>query len=155
LVSVRKSYLDLVIARLNPENKFGFGFTDVQSKIVYDVNAANQFQFALAAGRSRLDQQATQLDVDDVKDGRNATTLAVASWRYLPSPHFSLTQRTAVSTNGYGNISRDGVELARGRAREALYRADWSYAPSARVVVEGGGEARWSTAAKTDVGLEF
>ena len=78
LVSARKSYLDLVIARLGSEFDFAFGFTDVQSKLVYDVNPAHQFQFSLAAGRSRLDQPADQLDLGDVQDGRNASALGVA-----------------------------------------------------------------------------
>jgi hypothetical protein len=155
LVSARKSYLDLVIARLNSDVDFAFGFTDVQTKLVYDLNPKHQFQFSLAAGRSRLDQPAEQLDMSDVQDGRNATTLSVASWRYLPSARFTLTQRAAVLTNGYRNINRDGVELARGSAGDALYRADLSLSPNARVTVEGGGEARWSTSAKRDQGLAF
>lgn len=155
LVSARKSYLDLVIARLNSDIDFAFGFTDVQSKLAYDVNPTNQVQFSLAAGRSRLDQRPDQIDRDDVKDGRNASALGVASWRYLPSGHFTLTQRMAVIGNGYRNVNRDAVELAQGSSRDALYRADWSFAPNARVIVEGGGEARWSTAAKRDQGLAF
>ena len=155
LMSARKSYLDLVIARLGSDVDFAFGFTDVQSKLVYDVNPANQFQFSFVAGRSRLDQPADQLDMGDVQDGRNASVLGVASWRYLPSARFTLTQRMAVIDNGYSNINRDGVELARGSAQDALYRADWSYAPNARLIFEGGGEARWSAEAKRDQGLAF
>jgi hypothetical protein len=119
------------------------------------VNPANQFQFSIAAGRSRLDQRPDQLDVDDVQDGRNASVLGVASWRYLPSVRFTLTQRAAILSNGYRNINRDAVELARGSARDALYRADWSFAPNSRFVAEGGGEARWSMAARRDQGLAF
>ena len=98
-MSARKSYLDLVIARLGSEFDFAFGFTDAQSKLVYDVNPAHQFQFSFAAGRSRLDQPADQLDLGDVQDGRNASVLGVASWRYLPSARFTLTQRMAVVGN--------------------------------------------------------
>ena len=155
LVSARKSYLDLVIARLDAENDFAFGFTDVQSKLVYDVTPAHQFQFSFAAGRSRLDQPADQLDQGDVQDGRNASALGVASWRYLPSARFTLTQRVAVVGNTYRNLNRDGVELARGHSGDALYRADWAYVPNARLAIEGGGEARWLQAAKRDQGLAF
>ncbi len=155
LVSARKSYLDLVIARLGSEFDFAFGFTDVQSKLVYDVNPAHQFQFSLAAGRSRLDQPADQLDLGDVQDGRNASALGVAAWRYLPSARFTLTQRLAVVGNTYRNLNRVGVELARGSARDVLYRADWAYMPNARLAIEGGGEARSLQAAKRDQGLAF
>ena len=153
LVSARKSYLDLVIARLDSD--FAFGFTDVQSKVVYDVNPANQLQWSIVAGRSRLDRPSDELGLDDVKDGRNASAVVAVSWRYLPSVRFSLTQRAGVLGNAYRNVSQDAVELARGSTRDALYRADWSYVPNAHLSVEGGGEARWSTAAKRDQGLAF
>ena len=40
LVSARKSYLELLLKQINEDDDdFGFGFSDVQSKLVYDVVA--------------------------------------------------------------------------------------------------------------------
>jgi outer membrane receptor protein involved in Fe transport len=47
-----------------------------------------------------------------------------------------------VVENQFRNSSRDGAELDGGDAGEAIYRADASFSPAARVLVEGGGEAR-------------
>lgn len=156
LVSIRKSYLDLVIARLDPENDFAFGFTDVQGKLVYDLGARNQLQLAMVAGRSRLDQQVTpNFDLDEVKDGRNASVFAVASWRMLFSDTFAVTHRAAIGTNEYTNVNADSVQLAHGSARDSLYRSDWSYAPRSGLAIEGGGEIRSSSQSAREQHLEF
>src|SRR5258706_6683694 len=90
LASVRKSYLDRLIRRLDPANDFAFGFSDVQTKLVYDLNSRHQLQLALTAGRSRLDRQPHELDPFDLKDRKNATAIAVVTWRYLASPKLIL-----------------------------------------------------------------
>src|SRR5262249_3737163 len=50
LASARKSYLDLVVDRLYPEQNISFGFADTQTKIVYDVNATHRLSWATTAG---------------------------------------------------------------------------------------------------------
>ncbi len=88
LLSARKSYLGAVIHRIDPENTFGFGFHDFQVKLVRDVKARHQVQFAITAGRSRLEQDAERIDVDDVQEGVNDIGVAVVTWRFLASPRF-------------------------------------------------------------------
>ena len=56
LVSARKSYLELLLKQISDDNDFGFGFTDVQSKLVYDLSRRHRLELSLIAGRSRLDQ---------------------------------------------------------------------------------------------------
>lgn len=145
LVSVRKSYLDQLLRRLDPENDFGFGFSDLQTKVVYDVNSRHQLQVAVAAGRSRLDRVPDNLDIDDVKDGRNATAVGVVTWRYMTSPRLVITQKFASGANTFRNTTRNDVEVDRGKLTEAVYRVDWSYAPGARTTFEGGAQATRST----------
>ena len=141
LTSVRKSYLDRLIKRLDPTNNFAFGFSDVQTKLVYDVTSRHQLQFALTAGRSRLDRQPDQLSATEVKDGANTTAIGVVTWRYLASPKLILTQKVSSTTNTYNNLSKTGEKLGHGSASEALYRADWSFAPTSRVTLDGGVQA--------------
>ncbi len=41
LVSARKSYLELLLKQITDDgDDFGFGFSDVQSKLVYDASSA-------------------------------------------------------------------------------------------------------------------
>src|SRR5262245_32647118 len=42
LLSVRRSYLDYLIKRIDPTAGFGFGFVDAQAKATYDLNARHQ-----------------------------------------------------------------------------------------------------------------
>jgi hypothetical protein len=155
LFSARKSYLDMIIKKLDPENDFGFGFYDVQSKLVYDLNAAHQVQFAVTAGRSRLDQSFDSVSTGDVKDGVNDVGIGVVTWRYLASPRFVLTQRLAAGGNRFRNVNKEGVELQRGTQRDIAYRGDWSFSKSSRVIFEGGGELRRSASSRFAQGFPF
>ena len=117
LVSARKSYLGTVIKRIDPENSFAFGFHDTQAKLVYDLNPAHQVQFAITAGRSRLDQDPEFVGRGDVKDGVNDVGVAVVTWRYLVSPRFILTQRfAATATDSATSTATASSSTARGAA---------------------------------------
>ncbi|HTL00990.1 MAG TPA: carboxypeptidase regulatory-like domain-containing protein [Vicinamibacterales bacterium] len=148
LMSVRKSYLDRLIRRLDPSNDFAFGFSDVQAKLVYDLTSRHQVQFALTAGKSRLDRQPDDLDADDVKDGINTTAIGVLTWRYLASPKLIVTQKVSTTTNTFDNSTKSGSRLGEGRAAEALYRADWSYAAGSRLALSGGAQVGRSSVSR-------
>lgn len=80
-----------------------------------------------------------------MKDGVNDAGVAVITWRYLVSPRFVLTQRFAADGNTFRNVNRDGLELHRVRRSDLMYRADWTYSRSDRLMFEGGGEVRRSS----------
>jgi hypothetical protein len=155
LLSARRSYLGAVIKRIDPENTFAFGFHDAQLKVVRDLTSAHQIQFALTVGRSRLDQDPAFTSRGEVKDGVNDVGVAVVTWRYLVSPRFVLTQRVAADGNTFRNVNRDGLELHRARRSDLIYRADWSFLKSARLMLEGGGEVRRTSESRFEQGLEL
>jgi hypothetical protein len=155
LISARKSYLGSVIKRIDPENTFAFGFHDTQLKLVRDVTSKHQLQFALTVGRSRLDQDPQFLNEGEVKDGVNDVGVAVVTWRSLVSPSFLLTQRFAADGNKFRNTNMNGRELHRARRSDLMYRADWTYSRSTRVLVEGGGEIRRSSESRFEQDLEL
>ena len=142
LFSARKSYLDLIVERLYPEQNLSFGFADTQAKLAYDVTARHQIQVAFTGGRSRLERVPDLLGAGNLRDATNQSALAVTTWRYLPSPRVSLTQRFAIVANTFRNSSRDGAELDSGDGGERIYRMDGSFSPTAQLLFEGGGEAR-------------
>ena len=153
LGSIRKSYFDLVTSRLDTPVDFTFGFADAQGKAVYDVNAANQLQVAVTAGRSRLALDPNDIQQDDPQDARNRSALGVLTWRSTLSPRLLLTQRAAVGLNDYRNLNLAGAELARGAGHDLIYRADWTFAERPSVNVEGGGELRASELHRHDVAV--
>ncbi len=148
LLSARKSYLGSVIRKIDPENTFGFGFHDLQLKLVRDVSARHQVRFGITAGRSRLEQDAELISTDDVQEGVNDVGVAVITWRFLVSPRLILTQKIAAAGNRFSNENRDDLEIHRGRRTDVLYRADWTYLRSSQLTLEGGGELRRSRASQ-------
>ena len=115
---------------------------------MYDLTSRHQLQFALTAGRSRLDRQPDTLGTTEVKDGINTTAIGVVTWRYLASPKLIITQKVSSTVNAFKNSSKTGDRLGQGTANEALYRADWSYAPGSRLTLDGGVQAGRSGASR-------
>ena len=145
LVSARKSYLDLVLKRLYPDQRVNFGFGDVQSKLAVDLSSRNRVELSATAGRSRLGLVPDAVsNPNDLRDAMNESAIGVLSWRVTPSRRFSLTQRVSVAANSFRNTSRDGPVLDDGATRDVVYRADWMVPFSTRMVFEGGAESRWA-----------
>jgi len=145
MLTARKSYLNLVVDRIYPDQNISFGFVDAQSKVVYDVTPRHQVQVAFTGGRSRMERPPDKLGAGNLRSADNQAAVAVATWRYVPSARFTIAERIAVTQNAFDNASRDGAELDAGDGREALARTDASYAAAGWLTIEGGGEARWST----------
>jgi hypothetical protein len=142
LFSARKSYLEFLLKRIDPEGGVAFGFSDLQSKAVYDLSPRQRIELSLVAGRSRLDERDAD-DVDDVKDGRNASQVLIGAWRFTPSPSFVLTERVAVAANQYSAANVFGDDLDRGEGREATWRTDIAATLSPAVTLEGGSQIQW------------
>jgi hypothetical protein len=135
----------MVVSRMYPDTNLSFGFTDAQAKVAYDVTSRHQVQFALTTGTSRFRREPSLISAGNLRDADNQSTMAVTTWRYLPSQTFTVSQRVAMIHNTFENTSRDGVDLDSGDAHDIVYRADLSAAPRANVLFESGGEARWSS----------
>jgi len=144
LFSARKSYLELLLRQIRDEgDNFGFGFSDIQSKLSYDLSRAHHLDVTLVAGRSRLDQETGPNDVNDLADGRNSSQLVNTAWRYTPSPSFALTQHVALAFNQFSNTNGVGFDLGYGGGRDMTWRGDFVAKASAPVTVEGGGQLQW------------
>ena len=143
LVSARKSYLELLLKQINEDDDdFGFGFSDVQSKLVYDVSSAHRLELGVVAGRSRLDQDTEPDDQNTVGDGRNQAALVNAGWRFTASPSFVVTQRVAVGIQKFRNTNGTGFELGEGSGRDLTWRADFNATGPAALTFEGGAQVQ-------------
>jgi hypothetical protein len=150
LGTARKSYLDLIVDKLYPEQNISFGFIDSQTKVVYDLTPRHQLQLTTTAGRSRLERKPDTLGAGTLRDADNRSVVSVFTSRYQASPRFSIEQRAAFINNTFGNSSRDGAELDGGDAQDIAYRADALYALAPAVMVTTGGELRRSTASERE-----
>jgi hypothetical protein len=142
LLSVRRSYLDYLIRRIDPTAGFGFGFVDAQSKATYDFNARHQVSVTGLMGRAKFDEGDPDIGVNEVREATSRAWLMSLSWRYLPSPRFAVTQRLFSTGLRYDNDNRNGARLDSSRSAEIGWRADASFSPSSRLVFEFGGDAQ-------------
>jgi hypothetical protein len=141
LTSVRRSYLDYLIKRIDPDAGFAFGFVDAQMKAVYDVTPQHQLSVALLGGRAVFDEGDPDIGVNEIRKGISRSWLTSVSWRYLPSPRVAITQRVYSTGLRFNNDNSAGNALDVARFSELGWRVDGSFAPSSSLVVEFGGDA--------------
>jgi hypothetical protein len=142
LFSARKSYLEYILRKIAPEDNFGFGFTDVQGKIVRDVSERHRLEASFIAGRSRYAQTLEFENPDEVTDGRNAAQSVTLAWRFTPSERVVITQRAGLAFNQFENINVVAARLGDGDGRDLTWRADVTALRSPRTSVEAGGQVQ-------------
>jgi hypothetical protein len=138
LVSARQSYLDLVIDRL-VDDQVQFGFTDAQSKFVYDVSPSQRVEFSVLAGRSRLKEPAEDVDANDFYVGYNASTVGIATWRRT-APRTVISAGLLTGFNRFRNETIDEIELDRGRESQLTFRLDAQHQVTSGLQIEAGSD---------------
>jgi hypothetical protein len=146
LASVRRSYLDYLIERIDPDAGFAFGFVDAQAKVSYDVTPKHQLSLTTLFGRAAFDEGDPDINSNEIRTAHNRAWLATLSWLYLPSPRFALTQRLYSTGLRYANDNRDGDTLDSAQFADVGWRADASFSPATRWIVEFGGDVQRLTA---------
>lgn len=142
LVSMRKSYLDYLLRRIDEENSFGFGFTDVEAKAVFDLTPRNQLQALIIGGASTFREAPEGLGLNDEARSNGRTWLSALTWRFTPTARFVMTQRLYTTGLSYKNINADGGVLDDSSTIDGGWRADARADLGRAVVVESGGDAQ-------------
>ena len=101
LVSVRKSYLDWLIRKLDPESDTAVGFTDGQVKVTYDLTTRQQLQVVAVGGRATYLGQNPGAANGLERATSNSGFTSVA-WRYAGN-RFVLTPRVALVGSDFDN----------------------------------------------------
>ncbi len=142
LVSARRSYLDLLLKQIDPDNPYGFAFSDAQARVVYDLSPRQRLDVSGVAGTSRLDQNEVPDGANELTEARNHGSLVNVGWRLTASPATVLSQRLAFSGNGFVNRAPSGFELERGAGQDFTWRADVVHTATPALAVEGGGQVQ-------------
>ena len=143
LVSARRSYLDFLISRIDPGGSFGFGFIDGDAKLVVDLTPANQIQWLGVVGRSKFDEDPANLGLNDEQIATSRTWLSALTWRFTPSPTFTVSQRVYTTGVDFQNRNRDDQVLNDGRSQDLGWRADATLSVRPRLLLDFGGDAQW------------
>ena len=142
LVSARQSYIDLIIKEIDPT--LGFGFSDTQGKLAFDISPAHRLELSMIAGRSRgTEKEDADAGDDEVFTGRNASGIIIAGW-HATKPRGLFSIRALASVNSFSNTAADDVRIDEGRDRQAAVRSDGGMSAGRHVYVEGGAIAEWT-----------
>jgi hypothetical protein len=140
LASARRSYLNYLVNRINPDTGFAFGFVDAQGKAVYDVSARHQVAVTALVGRAVFDDNDPILGVNEIRTGISRAWLSSLSWRYLPHSRWAMTQRLYWTGLRFGYENSSGAALDSARFSRLGWRADGSFRAATRALVEFGGD---------------
>jgi len=138
LVSARQSYVQWIARRVAGSGT-AFGFTDAQTKFVYDVTPRQQLQAGVVAGRSTLEQDAGRdPPPSTLGTGSTATGVGWVAWRSTVGSNVVLTNRVGIVGGTFENDHPSGAVLASGSLSGVTYAANaaWTLRPS--LVVRGG-----------------
>ena len=141
LASIRRSYLDYLIKRIDPEAGFAFGFVDAQGKAVYDLSPKHQVSFTALLGRAVFEEGDPNIGVNEIRSAISRAWLSSVSWRYLPGPRLAITQRLYSTGLHFDNDNDAETTLDAAQFTKLGWRADASFSPATHLVIEFGGDA--------------
>jgi hypothetical protein len=135
LFSLRKSYVDWLIRKIEPEIDSTFGFTDAQSVLTIDLNSRQQLRLLLVGGQSVYRERDTGA-TNGLSRAVATGGLANLSWRYTGSS-ILFSQRFAASNSTFKNTGVRSQDLGDGNSTSYVWRGD-VLKTMARWSIEGG-----------------
>jgi hypothetical protein len=143
LVTGRKSYIDWLIHRIDPETTGTFGFVDAQAKAVYDLSPRHTVTGTLVAGRSRWDEGDGRGGLNFLEVGANNAVMSAVALRSAVGRGAVVTQQVYGVFNHYRNENPSALPLTVGSERDLSYRAT-AVVPGPRgSTIEGGVHLQW------------
>ena len=122
LVTARKSYMDWLIHRIDPETTGTFGFVDTQAKAVYDLTPRHTVTGTLVAGRSRWNEGEGR-GPNSLHVGLNRTVMSAMTLRSAVGRKAIVTQQVYGVFNRFRNLTPEWQPLTVGNERDLSYRA--------------------------------
>ena len=141
LTSIRKSYIDWLIKKIDPSINGTLGFSDAQSKFVYDLTTRQQVQFILVAGDTGF-EDVTASPANGLYNANSESVLGSAAWRYTRSS-LLLTQRVSFVGSRFKDLGVSSQELGRGYARSNVWRGDATWFLNKAWSVGVGAKSEW------------
>jgi hypothetical protein len=143
LVTGRKSYIDWLIHRIDPETTGTFGFIDTQAKAVYDLTPRHTVTGTLVAGRSRWDEGDGRGGLNFLEIGLNNAVMSAVALRSAVGRGAVLTQQVYGVLNRYRNENPSTQPLTIGRERDFSYRATMVVPGPRGSTIESGVHLQW------------
>jgi hypothetical protein len=143
LVTGRKSYIDWLIHRIDPETTGTFSFADTQAKAVYDLSPRHTVTGTLVAGRSRWDEGTGDGDLNFLDIGLNNAVMSAVTLRSTVGRAAVVTQQVYGVFNHYRNEISTAQPLTVGSERDLSYRATAVVPGPHGSTIESGVHLQW------------
>jgi len=140
LASIRRSYLDYLIKRIDPNAGFAFGFVDAQTKLSYDLSGRHNIDVIALFGRAVFDGRGDYDDVNDTAYAVSRSWLSSLGWRYTATNRLVFTNRAYVTGLDFDNDNPFSAPLDVARFNHLGWRLDGTLALRASSVLEFGGD---------------
>jgi len=147
LFTVRKSYVDWLIRKLDPDIESLIGFTDAQGKLTWDLTSRQQVQFLVTGGEAIYREPNTSV-TNGLHKAVSTGGLASLMWRYTGDA-LVVRQRLSVTTSRFTNTGMRGQPLGEGTATTTMWRGDLSQALGTHVLLEAGARVERTTLDQT------
>jgi len=140
LVSLRKSYVDWLVRKIEPGIEATIGFVDTQAKAGYDLTPRQHLSVTFVGGRANY-EKSTATGANEVHLATSQSAMGSMGWRYTLDRTL-LTQRVSFVTNEFFATGNRGQERVNGQTRSWLWRGDASFLASAQWQLDGGATAQ-------------
>jgi hypothetical protein len=138
LFSLRKSYVDWLIRKIDPDIDSTFGFADAQGVLTVDLNSRQQIRLLLVGGQSVYRERDTGT-ANGLSKAVSTGGMASLGWRYTGASTL-FSQRFAASSSEFKNTGVRSQDLGDGSNTSYSWRGDvlktmgrWSMEGGARV----------------------
>jgi hypothetical protein len=145
LVATRRSYLQYLIARIDPNGTtLAFALEDVQARFSYDFSPKNKITLYLLESYTSIDRTGSnaKLGINSLATGGYDYTLANLGWRYTPSAKFVLNNHAAWMREKYNNNNPNPLPLEDGFYGEWVGNTNASWTPAAGAKLDAGASLR-------------
>lgn len=136
LFSIRKSYLDWLVRKVEPEIDSTFGFADAQSVLTIDLTSRQQIRLLLVGGQSTYRERDTGVS-NGLSRAVSTGGFASLGWRYTGNS-ILFSQRLAASSSTFTNTGVRSQDLGDGGNTSYVWRGDALKAVGPWTI-EGGG----------------
>jgi len=138
IASARKSYIDWIVKRIEPDADLNFGFYDVFAKVVQRKGSKDSFGLSFFHGNTGEENVLENLGFNSVDRGRFRSDLLHLNWDHTPSSQLNLSTHLYWQEAESLNRNRDGRVIWSNNQRIIGTRSVLDWKPVANLLVSGG-----------------
>jgi hypothetical protein len=147
LISLRKSYVDWLVRKLDPLIASTIGFADAQSVLTLDLTSRQQLRVLLVGGQAVYQEQDTGV-ANGLARAVSTGGMVSLGWRYT-GDHTLISQKVSASISSFTNTGVRSQDLGGGTTASRVWRGDILQNLSPTWALESGARVEQTTQDQT------